>query len=175
MYTNVKRALVVVAVIALASYSAVPVMAQVVAPITSDTTVSVGTILSGLVATLVATFGSAVAIAGTNLLLKMGKIAGLQVTDALKAQLQGVIVNGLNAAAKDIQTGLAGKITVDVKSRVVAETVTYAQTHGGDILKKLGVDPMSGAAVEAIKARIETAIADPLAPTALTTATIKTP
>jgi hypothetical protein len=43
--------------------------------------------------------------------------------------------------------------------------VAYVQDHGADAIKTLGLDPQSGAAVEAIKARIETAIADPTIPT----------
>jgi hypothetical protein len=48
---------------------------------------------------------------------------------------------------------------------VVASTVAYVQDHGADTLKKLGIDPNSNIAVDAIKARIETAINDPAAPT----------
>ena len=39
------------------------------------------------------------------------------------------------------------------------------QAHGADELKQLGVDPYDNAAIDLIKARIQTAIADPAQPT----------
>lgn len=92
---------------------------------------------------------------------------GVQVTDQQKAQLQGVIVNGLNSAAAKAAVDLRSNTALDinVKSQIVADAVKYAQDHAADTIKALGLDPNSGQAVEAIRARIETALNDPTTPT----------
>jgi hypothetical protein len=86
-------------------------------------------------------------------------------SDAARSRLQDIIVNGLNVGAAQVAQNLAGKDQVQIKNETVAHAIAYAQTHGADAIKQLGLDPQSGAAVEAIKARIETAIADPATPT----------
>jgi hypothetical protein len=86
-------------------------------------------------------------------------------SDAARARLQEIIVNGLNVGAAQATKDLAGRDPITIKNETVAQAVAYAQAHGADAIKQLGLDPKSGAAVEAIKARIETAIADPAVPT----------
>lgn len=98
-------------------------------------------------------------------LWKLFQFSGVQVTDAMKQQLQGIIVNGLNAAAANNAARLAGKDPITIKNAIVADAVKYAQEHGAETIKALGLDPQSGAAVAAIKARIETAITDVNTPT----------
>ena len=56
-------------------------------------------------------------------------------------------------------------IAAMAQDAIVAQAVAYTQEHGAETIKALGLDPQSGAAVEAIKAHIETAIADPMVPT----------
>lgn len=135
------------------------------APVSSNTTISVGT-LAGEVLTWAATaFGSVLATVFAAWGVRLFKLAGVQMTDAMRDRLQQIILNGLNAAAKDEAANLAGKDQVAVKNSVVAGAVAYTQAHGAETIKALGLDPKSGDAVEAIKARIETAIADPNTPT----------
>lgn len=112
-----------------------------------------------------ATFGTTIGAALTAWLMRLLKNAGVQGTELLRAKLQDVVVNGLNLAAKEAADHLQGKGTVEVKNEIAARAVEYAQQHGAETLKALGVDPTSAAAVEAIKARIETAINDPATPT----------
>lgn len=135
------------------------------APVSTDTTVSVGTLAGEVLTWLADAFSIPVCGLLIALLLRAFKWFGVQVTTQMRDQLQSVVVNGLNAAAKNIDQKLQGQLPIEVKNQIVADAVTYTQTHAADTIKALGLDPQSGAAVQAIKARIETAIADPLAPT----------
>lgn len=67
--------------------------------------------------------------------------------------------------AQEAADKLRGKATIDVKNEVALRALEYAQTHGAETIKALGLAPNGGQAIEAIKARIEAAIADPATPT----------
>lgn len=135
------------------------------APVSSDTKISVGT-LAGEVLTWVAAAFS-VPIGGLIVfwLQRLFVLTGIQVTGAMREQLQKIVVNGLNAAAANNADRMKGRGQIEIKNAVVADAVKYTQVHAGETIKALGLDPQSGAAVEAIKARIETAITDPATPT----------
>lgn len=134
-------------------------------PVSSETTISVGT-LAGQVLTWAATaFGSLLATIFAAWGVRLFKAAGVQMTDAARDRLQAIILNGLNLGAEQVSHDLTGKGQVEVKNAVVAKAVEYAQAHGADTMKQLGLDPKSGAAVEVIKARVETLLADPASPT----------
>ena len=118
--------------------------------------------LAGQVLTWAATaFGSLLATIFAAWGVRLFKLAGVQISDAMRARLQEIILNGLNAGAKAEAQNLAGKDPIVVKDAIVAHAVAYTQDHGANVIKALGLDPKNGTAVEAIKARIETAIADP--------------
>lgn len=134
-------------------------------PVSSETTISLGTLAGQVLTWAAAAFGSLAATVFTAWGVRLFKLAGVQMTDAARARLQEIIVNGLNVGAAQATKDIAGKGQVQIKNETVAAAVAYAQVHGADAIKQLGLDPQSGAAVEAIKARIETAIADPMAPT----------
>lgn len=132
-----------------------------------NTTVHFGPILSETIQWVAAAFGTAFATGAVAAVFKLFKYLGIQVADAQKTQLQAIIVNGLNdAAAKaEIAVAVNPSLNVDVKSKIVSDAIAYTQAHGAETIKALGLDPASGAAVEAIKARIATAVADPATPT----------
>ena len=130
-------------------------------PVTSDTTISVGTLAGQVLTWAVTAFGSLLATIFATWGYRLIQLTGVQLTDAARARLQEIILNGLNEGAKTEAANLDGKDQVAVKDAIVAKAVTYAQAHGADTIKQLGLDPTSGIAVEAIKARIETAINDP--------------
>jgi hypothetical protein len=134
-------------------------------PVSSDTTISIGTLAGQVLTWAAAAFGSLAATVFTAWGVRLFKLAGVQMSDAARSRLQEIIVNGLNVGAAAATQNLAGKDKVQVKNETVAAAIAYAQSHGADAIKQLGLDPQSGAAVEAIKARIETAIADPTVPT----------
>lgn len=107
--------------------------------------------------------GVAVVVLGVKAL----KWMGVDITNDQQAQLQSIVVNGLNAAGNKVQEQLRANpnLDINIKSQVVADTVAYVQAHAPDTIKSLGLDPNSGQAVAAIKARIETALNDPKTPT----------
>lgn len=135
------------------------------APVTSTTTIDVGTYAGQALMWVASVFGTTIGGALTLLIMRMLKNAGIAGSDLLRQRLQEVIVNGLNLGAKQASDALQGRAQVEVHNAIVASAVTYAQAHGVEAIKALGLDPTSPEAVEAIKARIETAIADPAAPT----------
>lgn len=134
-------------------------------PVSSDTTISVGTVASQALQWVVAVFGALLGTAGTALVIRLFNKAGIAISDAARARLQEMVVNGINIGAKAAEDRLSGRGKIEIKNAAVATAVSYVQTHGADTLKQLGVDPNSNAAIDAIKARIETAIADPATPT----------
>lgn len=127
--------------------------------------VSTGTVLGQVLGWLTAAFGSTIGAVLTAWLLRLFKKAGLDATEVMSEKLQRIIVNGINIGAAAAQQGLQGKGKVEIKNETVARAVQYTQEHAADTIKALGLDPESGRAVEAIKARIETAISDPAVPT----------
>jgi hypothetical protein len=134
-------------------------------PVSSDTTISIGTLAGQVLTWAAAAFGSVGATVFTAWGVRLFKLAGVQMSDAARARLQDIIVNGLNVGAAAATQNLAGKDKIQIKNETVAQAIAYTQAHGADAIKQLGLDPNSGAAIEAIKARIETAIADPAVPT----------
>ena len=122
--------------------------------------------LAGQVLTWAATaFGSLLATIFAAWGVRLFKLAGQDLSASARARLQEIILNGLNIGAQAAAKNLAGRDPVVVKDAVVAQAIAYTQTHGADTIKALGLDPHNGTAVEAIRARIETAIADPNVPT----------
>ena len=134
-------------------------------PVKSETTISVGTLAGSILNWIMVAFGPVIGSMVVWILVRVLKKLGIDATDALRERLQEIVVNGLNAGAKSATEQLQGKGEVEIKNAVVAQAVAYTQVHGAETIKALGLDPQSGATVEAIKARIETAINDPTTPT----------
>jgi hypothetical protein len=134
-------------------------------PVESTTTISVGTI-AGQVLTWVATvFGASIGTLLTAWLYRLFKLAGVAMTDAMRARLQEMVINGLNIGAQTAAADLDNKGAIQIKQATIQHAINYVQTHGVEELHNLGIDPNSNIAVDAIKARIATAIADANAPT----------
>lgn len=111
------------------------------------------------------TFGVVVGGALTRLLLLMAKKAGVQGAEVFSAQLNALVVRALHAGAVYAAENLRGKGQIEVKNAIVAQAVKYTQEHGATLIKALGDDPNSQKAIEGIKARIATVVADPAEPT----------
>jgi hypothetical protein len=135
------------------------------APVTSSTTISTGTLAGQVLDWATLAFGGTLSGFLTALIIRLLKNAGVQGAELLSDKLDRILLNGINAGAAAAEADAAGKGQVQIKNEVVAKAVAYAQAHAADTIKALGLDPQSGEAVEAIKARIETAIADPATPT----------
>lgn len=132
-------------------------------PVDSTTKISVGTLAGDVLQWIMVAFGPVIGSIVVWILVRVLKKLGIDATDALRARLNDIVINGLNIGAKQLQGRLDGKGQVEIKNEVAAAAIAYTQAHGADTIKALGLDPTSGAAVEAIKARIETVIADPTA------------
>jgi hypothetical protein len=161
-------ALLVIGTVAHGAELAPPVTQNTVTttgPVSSDTTISVGTLAGQFLTWIAAAFSVPVGSALTYWLVKLAQRAGVQMTADMSAKLQGIIVNGLNISAAANADRLRGASPFTTKNVIVADAIQYAQAHGSDTIKALGLDPQSGEAVQAIKARIETAITDPTVPT----------
>ena len=126
-----------------------------------------GQILADVISWGSMAFGTALATFVTALVYKAMNWMGLQVSAAQRDQLQQIVINGLNEAAAKAQGQLRGNAMLDVqvKNQIVADATAYVQAHAGDTIRALGLDPDSGAAVQAIRARIASAIVDPKVPT----------
>lgn len=134
---------------------------------TTGTVVHGGDLAATLIQWALVAFGVPIASIVVAIVYKILGWFNIQVTDAQKSQLQAIVVNGVNTAAEKAKTSLrdSAALDVNVKSQVIADAVAYVQAHGADTIRALGMDPQSGQAVEAIHARIATAIADPKTPT----------
>lgn len=130
-------------------------------PVSSNTTISTGTLAGSFLAWIMVAFSGPIGGMAVWIMVRVLKNLGITATDALRARMTEFVVNGLNTSAPIIQAQMAGRGQVEIKNAIVANAVSYVQAHGANTIKKLGLDPNSGAAVEAIKARIESAIADP--------------
>lgn len=131
-------------------------------------TIDVGQAGSQIISWIVATFGGVISLAISTWLLTLARKLHVQATDAMRARWQSIILNGLNLGAAQAEKQLegtgAGK--VEIKNAAVVKAVEYVQEHGAATAKKLGLDVASASAVEAIKANIETMVADPNVATA---------
>jgi hypothetical protein len=135
------------------------------APVTSSTSISVGTLAGQFLAWIMVAFSAPIGSLAVWIMVRILKNLGITATDALRDRFKDMVVNALNISAPVVQQRLAGQGQVVIKNAIVESAVSYVQAHGADTIKALGLDPKSGDAVEAIRARIETAIADPTAPT----------
>lgn len=154
-----------VAVIAQVAAPATQNVVTTTGPVTSDTTISVGTLAGQALTWLAFAFGAPIGTLLTAWLYRLFAKAGVDMTDAMRARLQQMVINGINIGAHKAATDLAGKGRIEIKNAAVASAVSYVQEHGAAELKAIGIDPNSNIAIDAIKARIETAIVDVNTPT----------
>lgn len=129
------------------------------------TTIEGGNLIGQAAVWIATVFGGSLAAVASAWVWRLFRLAGIQASDALRARLDEFVVNGLNFGARALADQTAGRARIEVKNAVVGEAVKYVQAHGAETLTALGINPTSDKAVEAIKARIETALVDPAKPT----------
>jgi hypothetical protein len=130
-------------------------------PVTSDTTISVGTLAGQVLEWVVAVFGAAMGTVATGWFYRLFKLAGVNLTDSMRARLQQIVLNGMHLGALEAQKQLACKGQIDIRNAAVAGTIAYVRSHGADELKQLGINPNSNTLTEVVKARIAALAADP--------------
>jgi hypothetical protein len=137
------------------------------APASVTTTVKGGSlaadVLQWLQVALVPILGGAI----VALILKGMALLGIQTTAQQSDQLAKIALNGINDAMSKAETGLRTTTALDInlKGQIMADAVAYTQEHAKETLSAMGLDPKSGKATEAIRAKILTAINDPKIPT----------
>jgi hypothetical protein len=135
------------------------------APAPPKAVIDTGGIAGEIIQWVIATFGTVIAGYVVLLVKRLAAKAGVQLSQQASDRLDQIVLNGLHAGANEAQRDLRGKGQVEVKNDTLASMVTYAQAHGADTLKVLGVDPNDPATVAALRARAERLIADPAVPT----------
>ena len=129
--------------------------------VTSDTTISVGTLAGQVLAWLSAVFIPVVGTFLTRWLIALAKKAGVEASQAMSDRLDQIIENGLHSGASTVQADLTGKLNVDVKNDVIRNAVQYAQAHGVETIKNLtGSDPTDPKVIEALQARATKVLAN---------------
>ena len=111
-------------------------------------------------------FGGVITTAASLWLVKLMKNLGIDTTKQQNELIDDMVKNALNDAAA--RAGVAAtslNLSVPVKNQIVQQAVEYVQQHGAETIKALGLDPQSGEAVSAIKAKMESVLVDPAKPT----------
>lgn len=136
-------------------------------PASVTTTVKGGTlaadVLQWIQVALLPTVGAAI----IGLILRGMSLLGIATTSQQSDQLKKIAVEGLNSAFSTLEGRLRSdpRLDVHVKGQIMADAIAYTQEHAKETLSAMGLDPKSGKAVDAIRAKIETALNDPRIPT----------
>jgi hypothetical protein len=150
-----------VAVGATAPGSPVIVSSQAAQPYSFDA----GTVMASFVNWLWVAFGGTIVTALALIAQKVLRWLGVQTNQAMNDRLMEAIRNGMNDAAAKAQTDLTGKFPIEVKNQIIAQGIEYAKAHQAATITALGLDPKTGEATEALRAKAETVIIDPMQPT----------
>lgn len=136
-------------------------------PTATDTVVDYGNIIWSLAGAALMAAAAWIAAKLVPILSGVLEGVGISLTEARKKALQDLVINGIHyASEKIVKPALtSGKLTVDVKSQLVAEVVNYVAMHGGQLLEAMGVSPNSTEFRVAVEARVEKALVDPATPT----------
>jgi len=137
------------------------VQPQAVQPYSFDA----GTAMASFVNWLWVAFGGTIVTALALIAQKVLRWLGVQTNQAMNDRLMEAIRNGMNDAAAKAQTDLTGKFPIAVKNQIIAQGIEYAKAHQAQTITALGLDPKTGEATEALRAKAETVIIDPLQPT----------
>lgn len=133
--------------------------------VTSDTRISIGTYAGQALMWVVTVF--AVPLAGllVGIFYRILKGVGFSLDEAWRKRLESAVVNGINATAPKLAGMAQGRLSVDVKSKLVKDVIDYLATHVPDTLAKLNIDVTTPAGQAVIAGRVEKALNDPTVPT----------
>ena len=151
--------------IAAAQVASVPA-APGISPIGAPVLVDVGTLGSEVLKWVLSATIPVIGVAVTGWISRAFQQAGVNMSDAARARLQEMVVNGLNAGAAVAVQHVSETSPVAIKNAAAGHALQYVLAHGADTLKALGLNPDDEKTKQAIQARIETAIIDPSQPTA---------
>jgi hypothetical protein len=132
-------------------------------PVSSETTISVGTLAGQALEWVTAV--AAVPVSGvlTACLIRAFKLIGVTITPALSAKADEMLLHMMSQAAAELKPALAGKGQIAVKNAILSRTIELASEHHLDDLKAIGIDPTRDATVAAVRigGRLEAMINNP--------------
>lgn len=129
-----------------------------------DSLPSWGTVISGLLVTLLGVYGAPIVKALVAFLTERTGAAGAIAKMFLGDRLDGMIQNGMLKAAQDIGKYIDGRWVITDHNSFQARVAQYIQDHGSDLIKKLGGEIGTPQFQDAIKARTLKQFADPAFP-----------
>ena len=129
------------------------------------TLVSLGTLGASVLNWTLAVIAPIVSFMVVGLLSRLMTRFGIQVQGQHREKLQEIVVNGINWASQNAAVKMQGKLTVQVQGALQQQVLNYVRTQGMDTIKNLNMDPNSPEFIQAVQARIQRALNDPLAPT----------
>lgn len=148
-------------------------------PTSVTTTVKGGTLAADVLQWIQIALLPAVGAAIIGLVLRGMSWLGIATTSQQSDQLKKIAVEGLNSAFSTLEGRLRSdpRLDINVKGQIMADAIAYTQEHAKETLSAMGLDPKSGKAVDAIRAKIETALNDPniATPDAITPDSAKVP
>lgn len=130
---------------------------QVASPSEPTTSATIGTWLGDLIAAMAAIFGPVIATFLTKWVIAVAKKAGVEASQAMADRLDQIITNGLHIGASEAQRDLTGKLNVEVKNKIIATAVAYAQTNGSKLIAGMA-NPATTEELQARAAKVLSAI-----------------
>lgn len=137
--------------IVLFAIAAVASSTNVAAALAADgATVSIGSALGVGVELLATAIAAPVAGILVLWLQAIARKIGVQITDADRDRLDGIVQNGVLWAAARAGVALDGKLSLDLRNQIVAEAAEYTLTYGKDTLRRLKAPVSDPAALQDI-------------------------
>lgn len=126
-------------ILALAALAMVAVASLIPSAVNAadSTTISAGSALGVGIELLATAIAAPVAGIVVIWLQAIARKIGIQITDADRARLDGIVENGVLWAASRAGIAMDGKVPLDVRSVIVAGAAEYTLTYGRDTLKRL--------------------------------------
>ena len=134
---------------------------------------SVGTWIADAFGVMITVFGTVIATFLTQWVKAVAAKAGVQMSQAMSDKLDAVIERGLHAGADQVAAKLDGTMSINVKNKIIAHAVQYAQDHAEETIKNLNNGSVDNAKiVEGLQARATKALNDIAAPPTVTASAV---
>lgn len=126
-----------------------------------DSLPSWGTVISGLLVTLIGIYGAPIVTALKSFLYEKTGAAGAIAKVFLGDRLDSMIQNGMLKAAQDVGKYVDGRWVINDPNSFQARVAQYIQDHGSDLIKRLGGTTGTPQFFDAVKARTLKQFANP--------------
>lgn len=129
-----------------------------------DSLPSWGTVISGLLVTLIGIYGAPIVTAVKAFLYEKTGAAGAIAKVFLGDRLDSMIQNGMLKAAQEVGKFIDGRWVITDPTSFQARVAQYIQDHGSELIKRLGGATGTPQFFDAVKARTLRQFADPAFP-----------